>query len=78
MMYGYGEGFYCSDGFFGLNLYMIIPFVICIAVIYLIYKFVSKNNNSNDNQALVTLNNKYINGEISKEDYLSKKKVLKK
>lgn len=54
-------------------------FVVFVAVVVLVVLFVKKSNNRKfeSNEFVQILNQKYINGEISDEEYLAKKKALR-
>jgi putative membrane protein len=74
-MMGYGYGML---GGFG----MIIPLILIGLVVYAAVNF-SQNNHKNynnsrsENDALDILNRRYANGEISEEEYMKKKKMLR-
>lgn len=75
--FGYG-GF---NGFGGGPFMMIIPILIVGLIIYALYKLLnqSKNNTAMDNsQALNILMERYAQGEISEEEYLNKRKMLRR
>lgn len=72
--YGYGNGFSSNFGIFhGFG--MFIFFGIIILALYLLFR---NNNQSNNNDSLDVLKVKFVQGEISEEEYLSKKNVLKR
>jgi putative membrane protein len=54
-------------------------FVVFVAIVVLVVLFVKKSNNRKyeANEFIQILNQKYINGEISDEEYLAKKKALR-
>jgi len=78
-MMGYG-----MMGFGWMWIWIVIIAVIVIGVIaYLAVKSSNSNGNKQDrhqesNQALEILKQKYANGEITEEEYLRKKEILKK
>jgi putative membrane protein len=74
-MMGYGYG---MMGGFG----MIIPLILSGIIIYAVVRLVQNNHRTYDNQkgmndALDILNQRYARGEISEEEYIKKKKILK-
>lgn len=72
MMGGYGGGFFGGFGFF-------IVLLLLIVIGYAIYKIISNNNHhyTSQDQSLEILKSKYISGEISEEEYLHKKNIIK-
>lgn len=78
--FGYG-GFSGYNGFGGGPFMMIIPILLAGLIIYAIFKLLNlqKNNSSKDNsQALNILMERYASGEISEEEYINKKKLLRR
>lgn len=76
MMHGYG----LMHGYGILGGYGYIIFILLFLIIaYALYKIFSNNNNERavNNQSLEILKTKYVQGEISEEEYLRKKEVLK-
>jgi len=74
-MMGYGYGLM---GGFG----MIIPLILIVLVIYAVVKLMQNNNGNYDmrngkNDAIDILNQRYAKGEISEEEYMQKKKMLR-
>lgn len=74
-MMGYGYGLM---GGFG----MIIPLILIVLVIYAVVKLMQNNNGNYDmqngkNDAIDILNQRYARGEISEEEYMQKKKMLR-
>lgn len=78
MNYGCGFGGY---GFMGFG--MIIQLIIFSLIAYAVIKIINGSSKSSKVQinqihsALLILNEKYANGEISEEEYLRKKELLK-
>jgi len=74
-MMGYGYGI----GWFG----MIIPLLLIALIAYAVVKLTqssSRNNNTKNiigNDAMDILNEKFVKGEISEEEYMKKKKMLR-
>lgn len=75
-----GNGWYNSGdcGFLGYGLgwwnYLIILGVILIVIALVL--LAKRKNSSNDNQALSTLKELYVKGEITEEEYLKRKNVI--
>lgn len=78
MMYanGFGRGFGCFGPYGGSFWGMGITLVVIAVAIYLVIKLV--NRNSHSSSALDILKMKYVNGEITEEEYIQRKNVLKK
>jgi putative membrane protein len=84
MMYGlrFGNGYEYMRG--GMVLMMFFGLIIIAAVIYFVIKGNSRQSHSqnhantsiNSNRALDILNEKLANGEISEDEYSSKKKMI--
>lgn len=76
-MMGYRYGYNMMGGGFGM---MIIPIIVILGVIYLFYRQGQNNNikytGTKDN-SLDILNERFARGEISEEEYNSKKNILK-
>ena len=73
---GFGYG-----GFGGGPFMMIIPLIVITAVIYVIFRQSSKPGYSgtrDNSEALNILMERYALGEISEEEYLNKKKLLRR
>ncbi len=74
---GLNRGF---DFFHPAMIFMaIMAFVVFVAVVVLVVLLVKKSNKRKfeSNEFVQILNQKYINGEISDEEYLAKKKALR-
>ncbi|MGM0640670.1 MAG: SHOCT domain-containing protein [Thermotogota bacterium] len=84
MMHGYfWDGMWTGGGFF-MGLFWIL---IIAAVLYFVFRNNNTGNQNNNNnnskrnstdEALKTLNERYVNGEISEEEYKEKKNNLLK
>lgn len=77
----YNDG-YCG-GYMGggFGWHWIIPIILIGLTIFVIFSLTSTNKNSStnhSNHALDELNKKFVNGEISEEDYLRRKDLIKK
>jgi len=73
-MMGYGYGI----GWFG----MIIPLLLIALIIYAVVRLTQSSNGNNngkniENDAFNILNQRYAKGEISEEEYIQKKKMLR-
>ncbi|MDO8593711.1 MAG: SHOCT domain-containing protein [bacterium] len=81
MMYGLYDGYGgwgtgSTFGWFGGGIMMIVFWVLLIAlVVWVVREFSGKNSRSNSN-ALYILKERYAKGEISKEEFDSKKKDI--
>ncbi|WP_319478652.1 SHOCT domain-containing protein [Marispirochaeta aestuarii] len=85
MMYGYGNG--SCNGFFpfgnfpyGGSISMGIGLVLLIVVAYFLFRNNGPLRSGNDagrETPLDTLQKRYVNGEISREEYLEKRDILK-
>ena len=61
--------------------WMVIPAVLIGIILFSLYMIIIKNDkplNRNEDEPLSILNRKYVNGEISEEEYLQKKKNIHK
>lgn len=75
---GFGYGGLGGGGFF-----MMIPMILIFAVLlYLVFKAIDNrnthftSNNTSSSKALNILNERYAKGEISEEEYISKKQKI--
>lgn len=76
----YRRAFFGNNGCYGFNYFPYWHFIIIGAIIILIF-VVLKNKNSNiknNDEILDILNRKFVNGEISEEEYINKKNILTK
>jgi putative membrane protein len=74
---GFGYGGY--GGFGGGPFMMIIPLLIIGLIVYAMYKLLNHsrdNSPRNNGEAINILMERYASGEITEEEYLSKKKLL--
>ena len=80
MMYGYNGygvwGYGSMMGWFGGGFMMIVFWALFIALIVWIVREVSGRHSHSSSQALNILKERYAKGEISKEEFESKKKDL--
>ena len=80
MMYGYNGygdwGYGSMMGWFGGGIMMIVFWALFIALIVWIVREVSGRHSHSSSQALAILKERYARGEISKEEFESKKKDL--
>ena len=88
-MMGFGNfgGAHClggNYGYFGGPMMMFIGFLLLALIAYAIYKASTQNNlgiykpNDSANEALEVLKMKFVNGEITEEEYLRKRNLLMK
>lgn len=89
-MMGFGNTFggHClggSYGYYGGPIMMFIGFLVIALIAYLFYRLATKNNltlnkfsDSASSEALDVLKMKFVNGEITEEDYLRKRNLLLK
>ena len=71
------SGFYHSGSFiYGGIFMMIIGLLLVIAVIYFLFRKDSVSSSREEESPLELLRKRYVNGEISKEEYLTKKKII--
>ncbi len=84
MMYGYGSGYGNDFMGGGMIFMMFFGLIIIAAVIYFVIKSNSSHtnnqhyayNNINSGRAMDILNEKFANGEISEDEYNSKKNFI--
>jgi putative membrane protein len=79
--FGYNGVGYNGFGGFGGILMMIIPIILVVLVIYAVFRLISQpryDNDRNNNEALNILAQKYAQGDLSEEEYLKKKNILKR
>jgi len=79
-MYGYGNGNGFNCGNYGVlgNWNFLIPIIILGITLYIVFKIFNQNSTNNKTILINQLNMKYINGELSEEEYIQKKKVISK
>ncbi len=69
---------YDRYGMFGGWNFIILIIIICL-IIFALNKLLSTNNNqTNNSDALNELNKKFVRGEISEDEYLQKKQIIKR
>jgi putative membrane protein len=78
----YGHVF---DGFFNFGRYqsggyimMILGIILIVAIVYFIFRKSSFDSSGSSDSPMETLQKRYINGEISQEEFLEKKEILGK
>ena len=84
MMYGFGNGYGYEFMRGGMMLMMFLGLIIIAAVIFFVVRgnnnqthgHNSSYNNINNSRAMDILNEKFASGEISEEEYNSKKKLI--
>lgn len=73
-----------SYGFEGMNFFMMIPMIIILLLIaYFIYKAINSKNinfvsDTSSSKAIDILNERFANGEINEEEYITKKNQILK
>lgn len=81
MMHGYNEGYGMMRGFGILNFGYgsLIMIVIVLIIVYAIYKLFSDSHSMNfEDHSLDVLKSRFVQGEISEEEYISIKKILQR
>lgn len=73
---GYYDGYDCFR-FFNNPWSIGIGIMIILIVTYIIYKLIRKNHNRSD-KSLELLKIKYVSGEISEDDYIRRREILRK
>ena len=76
----YGRAFFGGNGCYGFSYFPYWHFIVIGAIIILVF-IVLKNKNSNfknNDEIIDILNKKFVNGEISEEEYINKKNILTK
>lgn len=81
-MFRYGGGGFCNGWMFGNTPYggmimMGIGLILLLVLGFFIYKYASSGRIGSGESALDTLQKRYVNGEISKEEYEEMRKTLK-
>lgn len=83
-MFRYGCGLFRGGMYGGGWFMMLIPILITGIIAYLVFKMINNNHKSHDNRiddntnALMILNEKFAKGEIKEDEYLRKRKIIKK
>lgn len=78
MMYGnrgFGPEGCFGNGFFGGPHFMMMGFIILVLIAVAIWAW-KKRSAPQDNDILMILKEKYVRGEITEEEYLSRKNIL--
>jgi putative membrane protein len=79
-----GYGFGGSYGYGGFNFFMMIPMIIILFLVaYFIYKVINSRNlnftvGTSSSKAMAILNERFAKGEISEEEYETKKNQILK
>lgn len=73
---GYYNGYDCFR-FFSNPWNIGIGIIIILIVAYIIHKLIRKNHNGSD-RSLELLKMKYVSGEISEEEYIRRREILRK
>ena len=71
-----GWGYGMTGGWFGM---MLIPLLLIVVIVYAVINLTGNNNIRNEREfdsALEILNERFVRGEISEEDYKQKKTLL--
>ncbi len=74
----YGRGFLGNNGCYDLNYFPYWHLIVIGVIIVVIFILLKNKNNKNNNEIINTLNMKFVNGEISEEEYINKKNILTK
>ena len=74
----YGRGFFVNNVCYGLNYFPYWHLIIIGVIIVVIFVLWKNKNSKNNNEIIDTLNMKFVNGEISEEEYINKKNILTK
>lgn len=74
----YGRGFFWNNVCYGLNYFPYWHLIVIGVIIVVIFVLWKNKNSKNNNEIIDTLNMKFVNGEISEEEYINKKNILTK
>ena len=74
----YGRGFFWNNVCYGLNYFPYWHLIVIGVIIVVIFILWKNKNSKNNNEIIDTLNMKFVNGEISEEEYINKKNILTK
>lgn len=74
----YGRGFFWNNGCYDLNYFPYWHLIVIGVIIVVIFVLLKNRNSKNNNEIINTLNMKFVNGEISEEEYINKKNILTK
>ncbi|MBN4050740.1 MAG: hypothetical protein COA82_06420 [Alkaliphilus sp.] len=78
----FGRGYFVNNGCFGYGFFntgwhMLITIGILLVIVAVTYSLIKKSKKSAlNNSSLESLKMKYVQGEITEEEYLNRKKVL--
>lgn len=74
----YGRGFFWNNVCYDLNYFPYWHLIVIGVIIVVIFVLLKNRNSKNNNEIIDTLNMKFVNGEISEEEYINKKNILTK
>jgi len=74
----YGRAFWGNNGCFGFNYFSYWHFIVIGVIIVLLFVALKNKNTKNNDEIIDILDKKIVNGEISEEEYLNKKNILRK
>ena len=74
----YGRAFWGNNGCFGFNYFSYWHFIVIGVIIVVIFVLWKNKNSKNNNEIINTLNMKFVNGEMSEDEYINKKNILTK
>ena len=74
----YGRGFFWNNVCYSLNYFPYWHLIVIGVIIVVIFVLWKNKNSKNNNEIIDTLNMKFVNGEISEEEYINKKNILTK
>ncbi len=79
MMFGYGNDYNCfGNNFWAYGLH-IFGLILLVIIVYTVIKLIRSDQTHNQQvDVLNQLNMKFVNGDISEEEYQKKKKAIKK
>mgnify|MGYP007094617956 CR=1 FL=1 len=69
----YGRAFWGNNGCFGFNYFSYWHFIVIGVIIVLLFVALKNKNTKNNDEIIDILDKKFVNGEISEEEYLNKK-----
>ena len=74
----YGRGFLGNNGCYDLNYFPYWHLIVIGVIIVLLFVALKNKNTKNNDEIIDILDKKFVNGEISEEEYLNKKNILRK
>ncbi len=74
----YGNSFWGSNSCFGFNYFPYWHLIVIGVIIVLLFVALKNKNTKNNDEIIDILDKKFVNGEISEEEYLNKKNILRK